>query len=92
MADDENAAVQQDEQTETEPMHTAAEAELLDQVKKLTDEVAQLRAENKKLFLRLGGGSGSENAPKKTPDDEIKEMLKRFQSSGYDPSTLYDGR
>ena len=91
MADDENAAVQQDEQTETEPMHTAAEADLLDQVKKLTDEVAQLRAENKKLFLRLGG-SGSETASKKTPDDEIKEMLKRFQSSGYDPSTLYDGR
>ena len=79
----------QEQQEQTEPIHTDAEAELTKQLTELKAELAKLREENKKLFLRLGGNG---TTPKeKTPDDEIREMLKDFQQSGYDPSTLYGG-
>lgn len=73
----------------SEPMHTDAEAALLQQVQTLTAEVAKLREENKKLFLRIGGGDEGQSA--KTPDDEIRDMLKGFRESGYNPNKLYGG-
>lgn len=80
---------EEQKQEQTEPIHTDAEAELTKQLTDLKAELAKLREENKKLFLRLGGNGAT---PKeKTPDDEIREMLKDFQQSGYDPSTLYGG-
>ena len=84
----ENENNQQDtQQTEPEPeeIHTAAEADLVAQVTSLRQEIANLREENRKLFLRLGG----EDKPQtKTPDEEIKEILSGFRASGYNPSTL----
>lgn len=71
-----------------EPMHTDAEAALLQQVQTLTAEVAKLREENKKLFLRIGGGDPE---PAKSPDDEIRTMLQGFRESGYNPNKLYGG-
>ncbi len=73
----------------TEPMHTDAEAALLQQVQTLTAEVAKLREENKKLFLRIGGGG--EGQTSNTPDDEIRTMLQAYRESGYNPNKLYGG-
>lgn len=75
--------------TTTEPMHTDAEAALMQQVQKLTAEIAKLRDENKKLFLRIGGGD--EGQTSKSPDDEIRTMLQGFRESGYNPNKLYGG-
>lgn len=72
----------------SEPMHTDAEAALLQQVQTLTAEVAKLREENKKLFLRIGGGDPE---PANTPEDEIRTMLQGFRESGYNPNKLYGG-
>lgn len=78
----------QNPQPEPEEIHTAAEAELVAQVNSLRQEIANLREENKKLFLRLGG----EDKPQdKTPDDEIKAILADFRASGYDPAELMKG-
>lgn len=74
--------------TQPEPVHTDAEAALLQQVQTLTAEVAKLREENKKLFLRIGGGDPE---PANTPDDEIRSMLQGFRESGYNPNKLYGG-
>lgn len=78
---------QQQQQNAPEEIHTAAEAELVEQVNQLRKEIATLREENKKLFLRLGGN----DKPEKTLTDEIAEMLTAFRASGYDPSTLMKG-
>lgn len=72
-----------------EPVHTDAEAALLQQVQNLTAEVAKLREENRKLFLRIGGSDDGQQH--QTPDDEIRDMLKRFRESGYNPNKLYGG-
>lgn len=84
----ENENNQQDtQQTEPEPeeIHTAAEAELVAQVTSLRQEIANLREENRKLFLRIGG----EDKPQtKTQDEEIKEILSGFRASGYNPAEL----
>lgn len=77
---------QQPEQDTPETIHTAAEAELLDTVNQLRQEVATLREENRKLFLRIGG----ENKPEETADEAIMRMLKDFRSAGYDPSKLME--
>ena len=78
---------QPEPQPEPEEIHTAAEAELVEQVNQLRKEIATLREENKKLFLRLGGN----DKPEKTSTDAIAEMLSAFRASGYDPSTLMKG-
>lgn len=75
---------QQDE-VQPEEIHTAAEADLVAQVTSLRQEIANLREENRKLFLRIGG----EDKPQtKTPDEEIKEILSGFRASGYNPAEL----
>lgn len=89
MNENENAVQtnEQDNPDQPEEIHTAAEAELVQQVAHLRQEIATLREENKKLFLRLGGS----DKPEKTTTDEISEMLATFRASGYDPSTLMKG-
>lgn len=75
---------QQDE-VQPEEIHTAAEADLVAQVTSLRQEIANLREENRKLFLRLGGEDKPET---KTADEEIESILADFRASGYNPSTL----
>ena len=86
----EEQKTEQTPETPDAPIHTDAEARLTQEVSELKKMIADLKAENQKLFLRLGGDG--QHQPEKSPDDEIREMLKRFQSSGYDPGALYDGR
>lgn len=86
---EQNTALEQNQQPEQgtpETIHTAAEAELLETVNQLRQEVATLREENRKLFLRIGG----ENKPEETADEAIMRMLKDFRSAGYDPSKLME--
>lgn len=78
---------QQPEPPTSETIHTAAEAELLETVNQLRQEVATLREENKKLFLKIGGG---ENNKDETADEAIMRMLKDFRAGGYDPSKLME--
>lgn len=87
-AEPQNVTTEPATEPTSEPMHTDAEAALLQQVQTLTAEVAKLREENKKLFLRIGGGE--EQTPN-SPDDEIRSMLQGFRESGYNPSKLYGG-
>lgn len=90
MTDQDVNTPEQEQQPDPQPeeIHTAAEAELVAQVNSLRQEIANLREENKKLFLRLGG----EDQPQaKTPDDEIKAILADFRASGYDPAELMKG-
>ena len=87
-AEPQNVTTEPATEPTTEPMHTDAEAALLQQVQTLTAEVAKLREENKKLFLRIGGG---EEQTSNTPDDEIRTMLQDFRQSGYHPNKLYGG-
>ncbi len=75
---------QQDE-VQPEEIHTAAEADLVAQVTTLRQEIANLREENRKLFLRLGGEDKPET---KTPDEEIESILDDFRKSGYNPAAL----
>lgn len=82
-----NQPNQEPQEPEPEEIHTAAEAELVQQVANLRQEIANLREENKKLFLRLGGS----DKPEKSTTDEISEMLAAFRASGYDPATLMKG-
>lgn len=77
------------ESEQSDTIHTDAELELKKKVDELSSEIGKLREENRKLFLRLGGDGGEHR--EKTPDDEMREMLRKFQQSGYDPSTLYGG-
>ena len=77
---------QETEQESHETIHTAAEAALLETVNQLRQEVATLREENRKLFLRIGG----ENKPEETAEEAIMRMLKDFRSGGYDPSKLME--
>lgn len=77
---------QQPEQEAPETIHTAAEAALLETVNQLRQEVATLREENRKLFLRIGG----ENKPEETAEEAIMRMLNDFRSAGYDPSKLME--
>lgn len=86
----EEQKTEQAPETSDTQIHTDAEARLTQEVAELKKMISDLKAENQKLFLRLGGDGPHQ--PEKSPDDEIREMLKRFQSSGYDPGTLYDGR
>lgn len=75
-------------QAGAEPLHTAAEAELLAEVKRLRAEIAAIKDENRKLFLKLGGdGSRSE----KTVDQQIAEDIQKFRESGYNPNILIGG-
>lgn len=74
------------EEEKPETIHTDAEAQLLETVNQLRQEVATLREENRKLFLRIGG----ENKPEETADEAIMRMLKDFRSAGYDPSKLME--
>lgn len=87
--EEQKTSEQTTEQTDA-PIHTDAEARLTQEVAELKKMISDLKAENQKLFLRLGGDG--QHQTEKSPDDEIREMLKKFQSSGYDPGTLYDGR
>ena len=90
MSEEENKQPEQEQQPEPQPeeIHTAAEAELVAQVNSLRQEIANLREENKKLFLRLGG----EDQPQtQTPDEEIMSILADFRASGYNPSELMKG-
>ena len=90
MNENENQPQEQQQQPDPQPeeIHTAAEAELVAQVNSLRQEIANLREENKKLFLRLGG----EDKPQtQSPDDEIKSILADFRASGYNPSELMKG-
>ena len=90
MSEEENRQPEQEQQPEPQPeeIHTAAEAALVAQVASLRQEIANLREENKKLFLRLGG----EDQPQaQTPDEEIKAILAHFRASGYNPSELMKG-
>lgn len=83
-----NPSENQNTQPEPEEIHTAAEAELVAQVNSLRQEIANLREENKKLFLRLGG----EDQPQtQTPDEEIMSILADFRASGYNPTELMKG-
>lgn len=77
---------QQPEQETPQTIHTDAEAALLETVNQLRQEVATLREENRKLFLRIGG----ENKPEETADEAIMRMLKDFRAGGYDPSKLME--
>lgn len=90
MSENENQQPEQEQQPDPQPeeIHTAAEAELVAQVNSLRQEIANLREENKKLFLRLGG---EDKPQEKTTDDEIKSILADFRASGYDPSELMKG-
>lgn len=90
MNENENQHPDQEQQPEPQPeeIHTAAEAELVAQVNSLRQEIANLREENKKLFLRLGG---DEKPAQQSPDDEIKSILADFRASGYNPSELMKG-
>lgn len=90
MSEEENRQPEQEQQPEPQPeeIHTAAEAALVAQVASLRQEIANLREENKKLFLRLGG----EDKPQtQTPDEEIMSILADFRASGYNPSELMKG-
>ena len=90
MNENENQPQEQQQQSDPQPeeIHTAAEAELVAQVNSLRQEIANLREENKKLFLRLGG----EDKPQtQTPDEEIMSILADFRASGYNPSELMKG-
>lgn len=90
MNENENQQPEQEQQPEPQPeeIHTAAEAALVAQVASLRQEIANLREENKKLFLRLGG----EDKPQtETPDDVIRNILADFRASGYDPAELMKG-
>lgn len=82
---EENQQMEQGQET-CETIHTAAEAALLETVNQLRQEVATLREENRKLFLRIGG----ENKPEETADEAIMRMLKDFRAVGYDPSKLIE--
>ena len=83
-----NPEQEQQPEPKAEEIHTAAEAELVAQVNSLRQEIANLREENKKLFLRLGGG---DQPPTQTPDEEIMSILADFRASGYNPSELMKG-
>ena len=90
MSEEENRQPEQEQQPEPQPeeIHTAAEAALVAQVASLRQEIANLREENKKLFLRLGG---EDKPQEKTPYDEIKSILADFRASGYNSSELMKG-
>ena len=88
---EQNTALEENQQTEqgqetAQPIHTAAEAALLETVNQLRQEVATLREENRKLFLRIGG----ENKPEETADEAVMRIIKDFRSAGYDPSKLME--
>ena len=78
---------EQEQQPEPQPeeIHTDAEAALVAQVASLRQEIANLREENKKLFLRLGG---EDKPAQPSPDEEIMSILADFRASGYNPSEL----
>lgn len=90
MSENENRQPEQEQQPEPQPeeIHTDAEAALVAQVASLRQEIANLREENKKLFLRLGG---EDNPQPQTPDEEIMSILADFRASGYNPSELMKG-
>ena len=87
MSENENRQPDTTQQDGVQPqeIHTAAEADLVAQVTTLRQEIANLREENRKLFLRLGGEDKPET---KTPDEEIESILADFRKSGYNPSAL----
>ena len=90
MSEEEKKQPEQEQQPDPQPeeIHTAAEAELVAQVNSLRQEIANLREENKKLFLRLGG---EDQPAQQTPDEEIMSILADFRASGYNPSELMKG-
>lgn len=90
MNENDNPQPEQEQQPEPQPeeIHTAAEAALVAQVASLRQEIANLREENKKLFLRLGGEDTQQT---QTPDEEIMSILADFRASGYNPSELMKG-
>lgn len=86
----EQAIESQQEQPESlDPIHTDAEAALITEVEGLKNQIAQLREENRKLFLRLGGDVPS--SPVKSADDEMRELIEKFVADGYNPNVLIGG-
>lgn len=75
------------EQETTTEIHTEHEAELEKRVVELTEQVKQLIEENRKLYLKVSGTNT--DTKEKTLDEELKETIKAWAESGFDPEKLF---
>lgn len=68
----------------TEPIHTAREKQLEEQVSQLLTENENLRTINSQLYMHQSA------EPPKTLDQKIDEAMLNFVKSNYDPRILHE--
>lgn len=80
-------APESEQQETTTEIHTEHEAELEKRVVELTEQVKQLIEENRKLYLKVSGTNT--DTKEKTLDEELKETIKAWAESGFNPEKLF---
>lgn len=87
MADEQNITNEQ-EQAQSEPLHTAREAELENDINELKRQMQELRAENQRLYRRFTGSEQNEPSPAEKLEQQMRDVRAQVHAPAIEKMNL----